>query len=165
MPRLQIDVDHVRQLPVTHEATIPEDYLDAMGHMNVMWYTHLFSTAMGGMFHLVGLEWEHLEKFGAGTFALEAHIRYLSEVRVGQHVALHSRFLGRSEKRFHAIHFMVNRDKDDVSATFESVGAYIDLTKRRMAALPPDIAERADKVIAEHRALDWEAPLSGIMSP
>jgi len=30
-------------LPVLHRADIPETYLDEMGHMNVMWYTHLFS--------------------------------------------------------------------------------------------------------------------------
>lgn len=40
----------LRQLPLTHQATIPEDYLDSMGHMNVMWYTHLFAHAMLGIF-------------------------------------------------------------------------------------------------------------------
>ena len=35
-------------LPITHRAVIPDDYLDEMGHMNVMWYTHLFSLARGG---------------------------------------------------------------------------------------------------------------------
>ena len=165
MPRLHLNIDDVRQLPLTHEATIPEDYLDAMGHMNVMWYTHLFSTAMGGMFHLVGLDWEHLEDDGAGTFALEAHIRYLSEVRVGHRVELHSRIVGRSDKRFHAIHFMVNLDKQDVSATFESVGAYIDLHARRMAQFPAEIAAKFDQYVEQHAALNWPAPLSGIMEP
>jgi acyl-CoA thioester hydrolase len=165
MPRLKLNIDDVRQLPLTHEATIPEDYLDAMGHMNVMWYTHLFSEAMGGMFQLVGLDWEHLEAFGAGTFALEAHIRYLSEVRVGQRVEVHSRLVGRSEKRFHAIHFMVNLEKEDVSSTFESVGAYIDLNARRMAEFPAEIAASIDEQIEQHATLSWPAPLSGIMQP
>ena len=35
MPRIELDLSSVRQLPVTHSATVPEDYLD------VMWYTHL----------------------------------------------------------------------------------------------------------------------------
>ena len=50
MPRVNLNLDDVRQLPVTHRQTIPEEYLDVMGHMNVMWYTHLFGEGMGGCF-------------------------------------------------------------------------------------------------------------------
>ncbi|MEJ7639637.1 MAG: hypothetical protein WKF75_17105 [Singulisphaera sp.] len=38
----------LNSLPITYRASIPESYLDEMGHMNVTWYTHLFSQAMGG---------------------------------------------------------------------------------------------------------------------
>jgi hypothetical protein len=44
------------QLPKTHEAKIPEVYLDVMGHLNVMWYTHLFDQAIYSMFDLLGLD-------------------------------------------------------------------------------------------------------------
>ena len=36
-------------LPITLQTVIPEDYIDVMGHMNVMWYTHLFGKATGGL--------------------------------------------------------------------------------------------------------------------
>jgi acyl-CoA thioester hydrolase len=165
MPRIHLTAEDVRQLPLTYEATIPDDYLDEMGHMNVMWYTHLFSQAMGGMFQLLGMDWDRLAEMDAGTFALEAHIRYLSEVRVGHDVQVHSRMIGRSEKRFHAIHFMINLNKQDVASTFESVGAYIDLNERRMAAFPQQIAGKIDCLVQEHAELNWAAPLSGIMNP
>ena len=35
-------------LPKTLEAVVPEECLDAMGHVNVAWYTHYFSEAMFG---------------------------------------------------------------------------------------------------------------------
>ncbi len=165
MTKILLDISDVRRLPLTHATTIPEEYLDAMGHMNVMWYTHLFSLGMGGLFDRLGITWEQLEKDQAGTFALESHIRYLSEVRVGQNVEIHSRVLGRTEKRFHAIHFMTNQDKHDVSATFEVVGAYIDMRSRRMAALPDEAVRRLDALLSDHHQLGWEAPACGVMRP
>jgi acyl-CoA thioester hydrolase len=163
MPRIRLSVEEVEQLPRTHSATIPTDYLDDMGHMNVMWYTHLFSMAMGGMFGMVGLAWDKLAEVNGGTFALESHVHYLSEVRVGQAIDVHSRLVARTAKRFHSIHFMVNQDKGDVSATFETVGAYMNLAERRMAPLPELIAARIDEVIAEHELLSWPPPLIGTM--
>ena len=82
-------------LPVTHRAVIPDAYLDEMGHVNVMWYTHLFSQAAWGFFQMVGLTIEYFEANRAGSFALAQHFRYLKEVRLGQHVTLRSRVLGR----------------------------------------------------------------------
>jgi len=165
MPRIHLDINLVRKLPTTHTATIPGDYLDDMGHMNVMWYTHLFSMAMGGMFQLIGLTPEHVQQHHGGSFALESHIRYLSEVRVGHSIQVHTRLLGRSSKRYHVLHAMINDHKQDVAATFEAVGAYIDMRTRRMAAFPPEITQPLDRLIAEHQQLEWPAPVCGIMRP
>ncbi len=152
-------------LPVTHEATIPVNYLDEMGHMNVMWYTHLFDTAVYGLFRIIGLDFEYMKTNNAGGFALETHVRYLSEVHVDHHVAVHTRLLGRSQKRFHIMNFMANETKGDLAATFEVLGAHIDMSVRRMATFPPSIADRLDALIEEHQSLPWEAPVCGVMRP
>jgi acyl-CoA thioester hydrolase len=165
MPRITIDLSDLRQLPVTSEATIPDEYLDSMGHMNVMWYTHLFSMAMRGVFRLIGLSWEDMPQRQSGSFALESHIRYLSEVRVGQRIQVCSRILGRSEKRFHVMHFMVNMDKDDLASTHEMVCAYVDMSRRRMTAIPLEVTRQLDATITDHRQLDWPAPTCGIIAP
>lgn len=165
MPRIEISIEQARQLPLTHSATIGDDYLDDMGHMNVMWYTHLCSIGMAGSLEQAGLAWDKIAEQHGGTFALEQHTSYLSEVRVGQTVDLHGRVVARSEKRYHMVQIMTNRDKGDVSAVFEGIGAYVDLRERRMAALPPDVCEQLDRMIAEQAKLDWPAPLCGSMSP
>lgn len=152
-------------LPVTHKATIPEDHLDEMGHMNVAWYLHLFMRATGGVFDMIGLNRSYMESHRAGTFALEAHVKYLSEVRVDHHVTLRSRFIDRSAKRLHLLHFMQNDDKQDVGATYEVISAHIDMNIRRMAPYPEFIAEKFDEILAEHRALDWAPPVCGTMKP
>src|SRR5438132_14295099 len=118
-------------LPVTWTALIPESYLDEMGHMNVMWYTHLFSNATGGLFDLIGMTLEYFTANQAGSFALEAHVRYLAEVRAGQRVTVRSRALGRSAKRLHFMHFLVIDDGERLSATGEFVGTHVDMRVRR----------------------------------
>jgi len=153
---------NVAPLPITFEATIPESYLDSMGHMNVMWYTHLFSQAMGGLFKLVDMDRHYFQTHQAGSFALAQHFSYRKEVRVGEHVILRSRVLGRSEKKFHVMNFMT-KENHVLAATGEFLGAHIDMKTRRTAPFAPHIAENLDRLIAEHSALGWDAPVCGAM--
>jgi acyl-CoA thioester hydrolase len=156
---------NLSSLPITYRAVIPESFIDEFGHVNVMWYTHLFTEGAGGLFNLVGLTREHLETNQAGTFALEQHFRYLKEVRFGQHVTLRSRVLGRSAKRWHTIHFMTIDELDVLAATCEVVSSYVDMTVRRTAAMPKAITDGIDRVLTEHASLDWDAPVCGTMKP
>src|SRR3954453_23479244 len=149
-------------LPVTFNATIPETYLDSMGHMNVMWYTHLFSKSMGGLFKLIGIDREYFEAHQTGSSALAQHFVYRKEIRVGEHVTLRCRVLGRSEKRLHVMNFMT-KENEVRAATGEFVGAHIDMRTRRTAPFAPHIAKNIDRLIAEHSALDWNAPVCGAL--
>jgi acyl-CoA thioester hydrolase len=148
-------------LPITHEATIPESYLDMMGHMNVMWYTHLFGKASCGLFHLVGMNREYFESNQFGSFALAQFFRYRKEVRVGERVTLRTRLLARSEKQFHVIHFMTKGDDHVLAATGEFLAAHMDMSTRRTAPFAPQVAHNLDRLLAEHLALDWQPQLSG----
>jgi acyl-CoA thioesterase FadM len=159
------DVAALDALPLTHRAVVPEAYLDEMGHMNVMWYTHLFSAATGGLWGLVGLTRAYFEANRAGTFALECHVRYLSEVRAGQAVALRTRVLGRTAKRVHFMSFMVKEDGPVLAATSEFVAAHVDLRVRRTSPFPAHIADAVDRLAAEHAAFGWPAPVCGVMHP
>ena len=164
MPRIELEHSDVCQLPAVYTKTIPSDYLDSMGHMNVMWYTNLFSMGFVGL--MKKLDMMHLfeRDDDGGSFALESHIRYLSEVRVGHTVNIHVRIVGRSAKRFHMLYFMTNEDKQDVSATYEMLSTYVSLSQRRTAPMPDTIANLMDELIAESEHLSWEAPLCGVMS-
>jgi acyl-CoA thioester hydrolase len=154
---------NLNPLPITCQALIPESYLDEMGHMNVMWYAHLFGRATEGIFNLVGLTRDYFKSKPVGTFALEQHVRFLTEVRAGQQVTVRTRLVGRSAKVFHFIHFLYNETTKALSATGESIGVHIDLRVRRSSPLPPEITALFDRLLAEHRQLDWEPPLCGAM--
>jgi acyl-CoA thioester hydrolase len=106
---------------------------------------------------------EYFEANHAGTFALENHVRYIREVRAGQRVTIRSRAIGRSEKRFHVLHFMVNDDLGALAATSEMIGTHVDLGIRRSSPFPPHVAAAFDRLLAEHSSLPWPAPVCGAM--
>ena len=152
-------------LPVTHQATIPEEYLDVMGHMNVMWYTHLFDQGTFAFFAMFGMDAHYYTNSRSGGFALEQHTRYLAEVRLGDHVTVRTRALGRTAKRLHFMHFLTKGDGHTLAATTELVGTHVDLRARRTSPFPDPIARSFDEFLAEHSRLPWEAPVCGVMSP
>src|SRR5262245_60199401 len=152
-----------KTLPLTHRASIPESYLDSMGHMNVMWYTHLFGHATGGLFKLIGMDRAYFEAHRAGAFALKQMFCYLAEVRAGEEVTVYSRVLARSAKRLHFLHFMAKGDT--LAATVEVLATHIDMSTRRTSPFAAVVAEPIDRLIAEHAALGWDAPVCGAIRP
>jgi acyl-CoA thioester hydrolase len=151
------------QLPITHQAVIPESYLDDMGHMNVMWYTSLFGQGTGGLFELIGLTDDYFLSNQAGSFALEQRFRYLAEVRLGEHVTLRTCLLEHSNKLLHAIHVMIKDQTGVVAATGEFIGAHIDMRVRRTSPFPPEILQSMDRLVAEHGRVELGAKVRATM--
>ena len=153
----------ISSLPITYRKTIPPDYIDEMGHTNVMWYTHLFDEATYTFFEMFGIGRGYEIETNNGAFALEQHIRYLAEVREGQSVTVHTRALGASPKVVHFMHFMVRDHNNVLAATSELVGVHIDLEARKSSPFPEDIYENLKDILQEHEKLDWDAPVCGVM--
>lgn len=151
-------------LPVTFKATVQETYLDEMGHMNVMWYTHLFDRATWHLFANLGMDMLYFDREQAGAFALEQHTRYLAEVCLQEEVILRSRILGRSLKRIHFMHFMTAGEEEILAATTELVGSHVDRRTRRSSPFPGYILTEINRLLEEHQRLNWEPPRCGTMS-
>jgi acyl-CoA thioester hydrolase len=156
---------NLESLEVTLRAEIPENYRDSMGHMNVMWYTNLFSHAFVKFAKSFGFDEAYMRAHKAGSFALETHTRYLAEVKIGNHITIRTRLLGRTPKRIHFMHFMTIDETGALAATQEHIGAHIDMRLRRMAPFADEILSRYDAILAEHNKLLWEAPVCGSMRP
>lgn len=156
------DSMNLTALPATYQATIPPEYRDEMGHMNVMWYAHLADRATFSFFKSFGYDEAYFRDYHAGAFALVTHYRYLAEVRIGQSVTIRTRALGRSAKRFHFVHFMtIDEMQDKLACTIETMGTHMDMRTRRSSEMAPQIAEAYDCILAEHRKLSWLPPLCG----
>lgn len=156
------DVD-LSELPKTFSGEVLESYIDAMGHMNVAWYTHFFSESMIGLYRHLGYEIDEIAESGAGSFALETHIRYFREVLIGQRLEIFSRFIARNEKRVHVMNFMWNDSRKEISAAFEVVSMSMDTVKRKPMPFPEPVGIEMDAMIAAHNRLDWDPPLCGVM--
>lgn len=156
-------LENVYQLPLSYRATIPEDYLDEMGHMNVMWYTHLYGLAIRDLLAGLGFDRAYIEREQHGTFALEKHLRYFAEVRVGQQVSVYTRVVGCNGVRYHLLQFMVNDTTEQLASSMETVSAHVNLTERRSAPMPPEIASAFAEMAAQHDQLSWQPPVCGVM--
>lgn len=163
--QLMITIEQLGALPLMHRATITEEYLDEMGHMNVRWYIALYDAAAWQLFASFGMDRAYFAEAKAGAFALKQFVQYLAEVRLGETVAIRSRVLGRSARRVHVLHVMYNETTGALASTMEVLAAHADLTKRRTSPFPPQLAAAIDELIAEHERLPWTVPLSGAIQP
>jgi acyl-CoA thioester hydrolase len=132
-----------------------------MGHMNIRWYFDLFAKSARKFFASHGLDDDYFRGGKFGVFTLKQFIQYFAEVRVGQTVAIHTRLIARSEKRFQFMHFMINETTSGLASTFEALITHADLKLRLAAPMPAQIAEKFDATLSKDEALDWEAPVCG----
>lgn len=154
----------VRELPVLARRTIPPEWEDSNGHVNIQYYMTLYEWGGWPMIEAVGMDEAYFRERRCGLFDLEHHLCYLNEIHVGDVVTVHARLLDRTAKRFHGLMFIVNETRDNLAGSMEYVTSGADLENRRTAPLPADIGERLDALIAEHGGLSWPAPVCGVMS-
>lgn len=158
-------LEHVRMLETLVEYTIPPDWEDINGHVNVRHYLDLYNIAGDPMLARLGVAEDYFRTERRGFFDLEHHLWYLAEMHVGDRVTVHVRYLGRTTKRFHGLMFVVNVTRQSVACVFEFIATGADLATRRTADFPPHVAERLDAILAEHRQLPWPAPTCGSIAP
>ena len=149
--------------PACLKMTIPEEYRDENGHMNMRWYLAIFDEAGDVLHDRIGLNREYHSRHKTGTFDLEHHLHFLSEVNPGEEVAVYMRFVARSAKRLHYLMFMVNVTRGRLAAIFECMNAFADLTIRKTAPFPEEVVLKIAEILEQHRKLDWPAPVSGAM--
>ena len=159
----EIPLDKITALEPIYRVTVPEDFKDENGHMNVRHYLAVFDDAGYPMMEKIGITWEYHEQNNTGGFDLEHHIHYLNEVHIGDEIVVYARFIARSAKRVHYLMFMVNATRGKLASIFECVNSFADMSLRRTAPYPPEIAEKLDALVEAHQTLDWDAPISGIM--
>jgi acyl-CoA thioester hydrolase len=160
-----IPLEKIRALgPACYEMTVPEEYRDMNGHMNMRYYLAIFDEAGEVLHEQLGLTAEFHARNQTGTVDLEHHVHFLSEVMPGDRVSVYFRMAAWSPKRLHYLMFMVNERNGRLSSIFECMNAFADLKVRKTAPFPPEIAARVAAGVAASDALDWPAPICGAMS-
>src|SRR5436305_9733373 len=94
-------------LPRTHHQSIPPEYMDLNGHMNVMYYTHVGNMALQHFFDSLGLHKQLFVPGKRGMFALRQVISYVNELREGEEIEVRSGLIDYDRKRVHFMHYIV----------------------------------------------------------
>jgi acyl-CoA thioester hydrolase len=141
---------------------VPEEFIDANGHMNIGRYLEVASRGLWESTKAAGFDANYISERNVSTFTAEHHLRYLSELRLGDELSVHPRLLQRSDKVFHSITFVVDQTRKVLAATCEAVLIHVDMASRRPAAFPADIAAGLDTLLAAHDVA-WPAPVCGAM--
>lgn len=139
-------------LDLWRETVLPE-WTDYNGHMNVAYYTLIFDHAVDAFFAFTALGRNYRDATSGSTFAVEHHITYNREVLEGDEVRCESRLVGFDEKRIHHYHEMFHATDGYLAATCEFLSLHIDLSTRRVSAMPENILARLADVAAAHAAL------------
>ena len=91
-----VALDDIVALGFPYRMVIPPEYEDENGHMNMRWYLAIYDDAGYPLAARLGLTPEFHAQHGTGGYDLEHHIHYLSEVMVGDTIAVYARLLDRS---------------------------------------------------------------------
>lgn len=148
-------------LPAYAEQPVPVAFEDNNGHLNVRHYLGIGSEGLDESLVDLGIPMDWPLREGHACFAAEHHVTYLHELRTGDRMSVRVRLLGRSERAAHALVYILDETHERVSAVFEEIFLHIDLSDRRTAPWPDDVAANLDRRIAEHAALPFEAVTSG----
>ena len=151
----------VLELPRTFEQTVPADYIDLNGHMNVMHYTGVGNFALRKFFEQSGLRFERFESGERGMFALRQVISYLNELREGEQIAVHTGLVGYDAKRLHFIHYIVSLTHQRLASQDERVAMYMDMSRRRSTPFEPEILTDLARVREQYQQFGWQPHLSG----
>lgn len=144
------------QIPVPfdrHRATVRPEWIDYNGHMNVAYYVLAFDQATDTFFDFLGVGEAYRKATGFSFFALEQHVTYQGEVKLGDPLRISTQLLGHDAKRIQFFHRMYHAGTGRLAATIEDLGLHVDLTTRKAVAFPADIQARLAAVAAAHAVL------------
>jgi acyl-CoA thioester hydrolase len=156
-------LEDIEKLPRLRELTVPEEYEDSHGHMQVTHHLGIHDDSRSQFIRLLGIDETYFSQRRMGVPAVECHLRFLAEVHVGDRVAVHVRFHARSARAMHTLWFLVNLSRQQLANYIELVMVHVDLEQRRPTPFAEDVALALDRMIAEHSALSWPPPLCGSM--
>jgi acyl-CoA thioester hydrolase len=156
MSRQLPSLDELKALPVPFPCRVRQiepKWIDHNGHLNMAYYNVIMDESVGDLFRPIGLGSNYLKERNGSTMTAECHMRYLREVHLGDPLQVSIRLLGVDEKRIHFFEELRHATEGWLSATSENMSLHIDMSVRRVAPFPPDIAERLQAVARAHASL------------
>ena len=128
---------------------VSNEMCDHNGHMNVNYYYKLFDSVYTAMYYEnLGFDDAYLAS-GFSTFTLEDSIRYLKEFKLGDQVYPSFYLANVNKKLLHFVGVLQN-EKNELSAIFETVLAHMDLNARKVT----EFSDQKLNKLLEYRSLN-----------
>jgi acyl-CoA thioester hydrolase len=144
-------------LPVLHRETVRPEWIDYNGHMNVAYFVLAFDYAVDALWAALGIDDAYRERSGCSTFAVESHVTYQREMKLGEEMLFSVQLLGYDEKRIHHFYRMYHAREGYLAATCEWLNLHVDLSMRRVAPMPEAFQQRLARRLEAAAPLGWPA--------
>lgn len=132
---------------------IQEAWVDYNGHMNIAYHTLIFFNAVDQFYEMIGLGRPYKEAKAMTTFAVESHIVYQREVKLGDEVKVSIQLLGFDEKRLHYFCTMQHATEGYSISTQELLVLHVDLSTKKVTPFSEDPMEKMAELWEAHKDL------------
>jgi acyl-CoA thioester hydrolase len=132
--------------------SIPPEWTDYNGHLNVAYYVLAFDRATDTLYDALGVGRDYADRERKSLFTLAMNVDYLHEVLAGDVVCIGSRILDHDGKRLHYFHEMVHAERGWLAATNELVALHVAMASRKSAPFPEQVAARIAAMRSAHAA-------------
>ena len=133
--------------------TVPAEWIDYNGHMNVAYYLLAIDQALEAVFDELGAGEALTKTHRMGTMGLVNQINYLDELLEGQQFCCDFQILDCDHKRVHYFVTMHHLEKQTVAATMEALSINVDLEARKSVPYPKEVLARIETMFAAHKTL------------
>jgi acyl-CoA thioester hydrolase len=120
---------------------VQDAWIDYNGHLSEAWYVLVMGHATDAVMDAVGLGPEYQAANDASLYTVEAHVRYLDEIRAGTDLEVRSSIIGVAPKLLWIWHELWADDR--LRATEEILGLHV--SGGASSPLPVDVFARAQE--------------------
>jgi acyl-CoA thioester hydrolase len=128
-----------------YETVVKPEWIDHNGHMNLGYFVVAFDEATDAVYEIWGLGLDYPEKSGCSVFTLGVNVDYRAELFEGDPIRIETLLIDHDRKRIHYFHRMYHGETGELVATNECLCMNVDLTSRRSAPFPADVAAFLDE--------------------
>ena len=121
---------------------IEPQWIDYNGHLNMAYYNVMFDRAVDELWLQLGIGPNYMRARKCSTFTAECHVRYVREIKLGDPAQVSVLIVAADDKRIHTFKEVRHATEGWLSATSENMTLHVDMTERKVAPFPSDIAMR-----------------------
>ncbi|MCY1261856.1 L-carnitine dehydrogenase [compost metagenome] len=136
---------------LTYRTPVLREWIDYNEHLRDAFYFLIFSYATDALMDRIGLDEAGRAETGHTLFTLEAHINYLAQAKLGDPLAVRTRFIDRDPKRLHIVHDLHLEGSDEPLAVSEQMLMNIDFQAGKACAFADAVDARISELFRQYQ--------------